>query len=99
MLTESIIAASIISLYVLLANYVSYYLGKRRILNGQKWDLNIYYGKTDGGGLNVDIVRHKELPRFKQADNIYDLPFEHDEFDTVLCSHTIEHADDPQAVL
>ena len=96
MLTESIIAAAIISLYVLFANYVSYYLGKRRILNGQKWDLNICCGKTDGGGLNVDIVRHKELPRFKQVKNIYDLPFEDDEFDTVLCSHTIEHVDDPR---
>lgn len=95
MLTESIIAVLIISLYILLANYFSYYLGKRRILNGQKWDLNICCGKTDGGGLNVDIIRHKELPRFKQVDNIYDLPFEDKEFDTVLSSHTIEHVDDP----
>jgi ubiquinone/menaquinone biosynthesis C-methylase UbiE len=52
--------------------------------------------KTDGGGLNVDIVKHKELPRFKQIDNIYDLPFEDGEFETVLSSHTMEHVDDPK---
>lgn len=96
MITESIIVLFIILLYVLLANYVSYSLGKTLILNSQKWDLNICCGKTDGGGLNVDIVKHKELPRFKQVDNIYDLPFEDGEFVTVLCSHTIEHVDDPR---
>lgn len=96
MLTETIIALLVITIYAFLANFVSYYLGKRRILNGQKWDLNICCGKTDGGGLNVDIVRHKELPRFKQVGNIYDLPFENGEFDTVLCSHTMEHVDDPR---
>ncbi|TBV80725.1 MAG: methyltransferase domain-containing protein [Desulfobulbaceae bacterium] len=95
-MTESIIVLFIILLYVLLANYVSYHLRKTLILNSQKWDLNICCGKTDGGGLNVDIVRHKELPRFKQVDNIYDLPFEDGEFATVLCSHTIEHVDDPR---
>ncbi|MBN2088721.1 methyltransferase domain-containing protein [candidate division KSB1 bacterium] len=93
---ELIIAVLVIALYVFLANYASYYLGKRRILNGQKWDLNICCGKTDGGGLNVDIVKHKELPRFMQVDDIYNLPFEDGQFETVLCSHTIEHVDDPR---
>lgn len=96
MLTKSLIAVFLFLAYVFLANYVSYYLAKRRILNGQKWDLNICCGKTDGGGVNVDIVKHKELPRFKQVDNIYDLPFKDGEFNTVLCSHTIEHVDDPR---
>ncbi|MBF0379060.1 MAG: methyltransferase domain-containing protein [Desulfamplus sp.] len=93
---ESITVVFIITLYLLLANYASYYWGKRRILNGQKWDLNICCGKTDGGGVNVDIVKHKELPRFKQVDDIYNLPFEDGQFETVLCSHTIEHVDDPR---
>lgn len=83
-------------LYIILAHYVSYYVQKTRILNGHKWDLNICCGKTDGGGLNVDIVRHKELPRFKKIDSIYELPFKDGEFATVLCSHTIEHVDDPR---
>lgn len=95
-MTELIIAILIIALYILLANFISYYLGKRRILNKNKWDLNICCGKTDGGGLNVDIVKHQELPRFKQVSNIYNLPFENAQFETVLCSHTIEHVDDPR---
>lgn len=95
MLTESIIAVLIITLYVLLANYVSYSLGKRRILNGYKWDLNICCGKTDGGGVNVDIVKHQDLPRFLQVNDIYNLPFRDHQFETVLCSHTLEHVDDP----
>jgi hypothetical protein len=94
--TEFLVAGVAIALYVSLAHYSSYYLGKWRILKGRKWDLNICCGKTDGGGLNVDIVRHKELPRFQQIENIYALPFEDGAFETVLCSHTIEHVDDPR---
>ncbi|MDZ7796223.1 MAG: methyltransferase domain-containing protein [Candidatus Marinimicrobia bacterium] len=83
-------------LYLVLAHYVSYTLRKKQILNEHKWDLNICCGKTDGGGLNVDIIKHQELPRFIQIDDIYDLPFADHEFDSVLCSHTMEHVDDPR---
>ncbi len=86
----------ILVLYLVIAHYLSYSLIKNRILKSQNWDLNICCGKTDGGGLNVDIVRHAELPRFMQIDSIYNLPFADDAFDTVLCSHTIEHVDDPR---
>lgn len=96
MSTESVITAVAILLYISLAHYASYYLGKTRILNSQKWDLNICCGKTDGGGLNVDIVKHQDLPRFQQVDDIYNLPFKDGTFETVLCSHTIEHVDDPR---
>jgi SAM-dependent methyltransferase len=91
-----LIIVLIISLYVACAHYVSYYIEKKKILNSQKWDLNICCGKTDGGGLNADILEHAELPRFKKIDSIYNLPFDDNEFDTVLCSHTIEHVDDPR---
>ena len=96
MITGVISALIILLLYLIFVHYVSYYLLKTRILNGRKWDLNICCGKTDGGGLNVDIVKHKDLPRFKQIDTIYELPFQDGEFGTVLCSHTIEHVDDPK---
>lgn len=96
MFTELVVAGFVIAIYCWLAHYAGYYLEKRRILNEQKWDLNICCGGTDGGGLNVDIMRHKELPRFKLVDNIYDLPFRDGEFEGVLCSHTIEHVDDPR---
>jgi SAM-dependent methyltransferase len=96
MLTESLIIILVIILYALFANYASYYFGKNRILIEQKWDLNICCGKTDGGGLNVDIVKHQEFTHFKQVDNIYNLPFADCQFEKVLCSHTIEHVDDPR---
>ena len=90
------IAVALVTLYLIVAHFVSYELGKNRILKKQKWDLNICCGKTDGGGVNVDIVQHKELPGFRQVDSIYSLPFEDGEFESVLCSHTIEHVDDPE---
>jgi ubiquinone/menaquinone biosynthesis C-methylase UbiE len=37
-----------------------------------------------------------DVPRYVQIDDIYDLPFGDKEFDTVLCSHTIEHVEDPE---
>ncbi len=91
-----LVVARVLVLYIILAHFLSYYLQKTQIIAGQKWDLNICCGKTDGGGQNVDIVKHQELPRFLQVDNIYDLPFKNHEFDSVLCSHTIEHVDDPR---
>jgi SAM-dependent methyltransferase len=83
--------------YLFVAHYISYKLEKNRILNSQKWDLNICCGKTDGGGINADIFQHSDLPNFQLVENIYDLPFKTNQFDNVLCSHTIEHVDDPEA--
>ncbi|MFC1501788.1 methyltransferase domain-containing protein [bacterium] len=77
-------------------NLLSYRILKARILFRQKWDLNICCGKTDGGGINADIIKHAELPNFIRINNIYHLPFRDGEFRTVLCSHTIEHVDDPE---
>ncbi len=95
-MVELFVAPLLIALYFLLANFASYYLGKRRILHENKWDLNICCGKTDGGGVNADIVKHQDLPRFQQLDDIYNLPFANGQFGTVLCSHTLEHVDDPK---
>lgn len=61
------------------------------------WDLNICCGKTDGGGINVDIVKHAEIPNLIVVDDIYHLPFSTNQFEHTLCSHTIEHVDDPGA--
>ncbi|MDF1753951.1 MAG: methyltransferase domain-containing protein [Verrucomicrobiales bacterium] len=79
-------------------NFLSY-----RVMGGiirnrrEKWDLNICCGKTDGGGVNVDIVKHADVPNLIVVDSIYDLPFSTDQFDNLLCSHTIEHVEDPEA--
>jgi SAM-dependent methyltransferase len=78
-------------------NFLSYRVLKKRILRQRKWDLNICCGKTDGGGLNVDIFSHTDLPRFLLVDSVYRLPFKDRAFETVLCSHTMEHVEDPDA--
>ncbi len=87
------VAAVLLLLYML--NYLSYRILKRRILERQAWDLNICCGKTDGGGVNADVVQHADVPNFIQVD-IENLPFADKQFETVLCSHTIEHVDDPE---
>ncbi len=76
-------------------NQISYRFLKNRILKRQKWDLNICCGKTDGGGVNADIVRHGDVPRFQCIEDIYRLPFREGQFDSVLCSHTLEHVENP----
>lgn len=81
------------SLYLL--NFLSYNLLKNRILRRRRWDLNICCGKTDGGGVNADIVKHADVPNFIQVD-IYNHPFRDKQFEHVLCSHTIEHVEDPE---
>jgi len=86
-----------ISGYIWLSHFISYSILKKRILKQKKWDLNICCGKTDGGGINADIVKHRnDLPNFRLIENINKLPFKTGQFDNVLCSHTIEHVDDPK---
>jgi hypothetical protein len=82
--------------YCFISHFISYTILKKRILEKQKWDLNICCGNTDGGGINADIVKHKEVPNFRLVEDIYNLPFKTGEFRKVICSHTIEHVDDPK---
>jgi ubiquinone/menaquinone biosynthesis C-methylase UbiE len=50
----------------------------------------------DGGGINADIVKHSnDIENFLLIDNIYNLPFGNKQFKRVVCSHTMEHVDDP----
>lgn len=79
-----------------LLNVLSYSVLKGRVLRSRTWGLNVCCGKTDGGGVNADIVRHAEVPNFVLLDSIEHLPFRDGEFETVLCSHTIEHVEDPE---
>ena len=78
-------------------NVLSYRVLKARILRKRIWDLNICCGRTDGGGINADIVSHADVPNFVLIDSISKLPFEDRTFRTVLCSHTMEHVEDPDA--
>lgn len=78
-------------------NFLSYRILKKRILRKRKWDLNICCGKTDGGGVNADITRHADIPRFVWIKSVDRLPFKDGAFENVLCSHTMEHVADPDA--
>ncbi len=86
--------ALLVLLTLHLINRLSYLMLKEKIVRKRKWDLNICCGKTDGGGINADIVKHEDVPSFVKVD-IYNLPFEDKQFDTVLCSHTMEHVKEP----
>ena len=77
-------------------NWLSFSYLKNRTVKSRKWDLNVCCGKTDGGGINADIFKHQDLPNFVFVKDIYHLPFKDQQFKTVLCSHTIEHVDNPQ---
>ena len=78
-------------------NVLSYTIIKNYVIKSRKWDLNVCCGRTDGGGINADIFRHKDIERFLLLADIYDLPFEDKSLGNVLSSHTIEHIDDPAA--
>ena len=86
----------IVIVYLWLAHFISYNILKNRILKSRKWDLNICCGKTNGKGINADIKKHSNVPNFKLIKNIYKLPFKNKEFKHTLCSHTIEHVDNPE---
>lgn len=90
------VIAAVVGLWLL--NHASYGVLKRRTLARRRWGLNICCGATDGGGINADIMRHGPVPRFVRVD-IYRTPFRDGEFEHVLCSHTIEHVEDPERFL
>lgn len=98
MLFYTLLTAAALLILLPALNFLSY-----RVLGGiirrrkKTWDLNICCGRTDGGGVNVDIVNHADVPNLVVVDDIYSLPFANGEFEYTLCSHTIEHVEDPAA--
>ena len=85
-----------VAMLIFILNRVSYVLLKHRILKQGPWDLNICCGNTDVGRINADIVQHRsDISNFVSIDDIYRLPFSNLQFERVLCSHTLEHVDDP----
>ena len=96
-IASTIAAALGVAIILRVVNHFAYHHLKRQRLSSERWALNICCGRTDGGGINADIVRHAELPNFVLIDNIYDLPFRDGEFENVFCSHVMEHVGDPDA--
>lgn len=97
MFPEIFLVIALIALLVVGLNRISYRWLAARILRRRKWDLNICCGRTDGGGINVDIVDHAGVPNLVIVDDVYRLPFAANQFEHTLCSHTIEHVEDPEA--
>ncbi len=85
----------VVTATIIFLHWLSYSYLKSRIVGTRKWDLNICCGTTDGGGVNVDIQQHADVPNFVKVETVYQLPFADQQFDSVLCSHTAEHVDDP----
>jgi SAM-dependent methyltransferase len=90
--------ASITALLAWVAHFASYQWIKRRTLAERRWDYNICCGTTDGGGINADIIRHGDVPNFELITDVAHLPHPSAAFGHILCSHTIEHVDDPKAM-
>lgn len=84
-----------VTVVIVFLHWYSYHYLKKSIIGRRSWDLNICCGTTDGGGVNVDIVKHADVSNYVQVESIYDLPFEDGQFETVLCSHTAEHVEYP----
>ena len=100
MLTALVLVTVVFAASALLwcANWISYRYLKERTLRERQWDYNICCGETDGGGINADIVKHGAVPRFELITDVTALPHGDGAFNTVLCSHTLEHVDDPRAM-
>ena len=94
-----VIAAAVVYILLKGTNVLSYTIIKKSVLNSRVWDLNICCGGTDGGGINADIEKHKDLPNFILTKDIYNLPFANNQFENVLVSHTLEHIDDPRGFM
>ncbi len=84
-----------LALYTIIANVVDYRLLKSYYTKHKKWDLNICCGNIDLRGTNADVVK-RELPNFVLIKDMHKLPFKDKEFENVVCSHTLEHLENPE---
>jgi hypothetical protein len=97
-LLGAVAIVAIVAILVWFGNFISYRVIKERTLRERTWDYNICCGVTDGGGINADIVRHAPVPRFELVTDVTNLPHADGALGTVLCSHTLEHVNDPRAM-
>jgi len=75
-------------------NWVDYQFIKNKYLKSKNFDLNICCGNTSCEGVNADIVK-RDVPRFVLIEDIYKLPFNDKQFKNIICSHTLEHVENP----
>jgi hypothetical protein len=91
-------ALATVSMLLWLGNFLSYRVIKTRVLRERAWDYNICCGETDGGGVNADIAQFGAIPNFELVTDVTALKHPSGAFAHVLCSHTLEHVDEPQAM-
>lgn len=62
--------------------------------------LNVGCGQDPNfmGDYNLDIAENRIMPNFIRA-SVYEIPFPDKYFGSVLCSHVLEHLDDPKKAL
>ncbi len=84
----------VLMIFGLLVNNIDYKILKNHHFKKQKWDLNISCGIMDGGGINADITP-RNVPNFVLVKDIYKLPFKDRQFKNAICSHTMEHVENP----
>ena len=94
MLMQIIAAVSSLLVLGFVLNWLDYTFMKNRYLKKGKFDLNVCCGDTACGGVNADIVK-RNVPRFVLVKDIYSLPFRNKQFKNAICSHTMEHVEDP----
>lgn len=93
---DALIMTAVLIAGIYILNKISYVFLKNRFIHGRTWSLNICCGKTGVGEVNADIVQHSsEIQGFILVDDIYNLPFEDNRFESILCSHTVEHVENP----
>jgi len=98
LLLNTAAAIALLGLVLWCTNQLSYRILKNRVLGERTWDYNICCGTTDAGGINADIVQHATVPNFELVRDVTALPHRDQAFDQVICSHTLEHVDNPMAM-
>jgi len=85
-----------ISLVILafLLSWIDYSFFKSKYFKSEKFDLNICCGDTSCGKINADIFK-RDVSNFVLIKDIYKLPFKDKQFKNTMCSHTMEHVEDP----
>ncbi|MDD5172368.1 MAG: methyltransferase domain-containing protein [Candidatus ainarchaeum sp.] len=94
MLVELILGLAGLTGLAFFFNWLDYRFMKDRYLKSEKFDLNICCGGCVCDGINADVVE-RNVPRFVLLKDIYKLPFGDKQFKNTICSHALEHVEDP----
>ena len=89
---EILLAAALVPVFT---HVLDYRVLKSLHLKSRRWGLNVSCGGTDGVGVNADVVR-RDVPNFVLIKDACRLPFRDAQFESAICSHTMEHVENPE---